>query len=417
MVLAVLLLLSAGCAYRRVCDAGHREAAAWLDANALPKESVAADREAAGCFGERPVHPLPATTDSLELLRAVEGGQPDFALAASSVAWDGASAQPWFLERYRPVRAWGRGDAQAGTLVLYEYTPSPFGDGAKHKPPAHFLSDAVVLRGYRLDSGRVGPEDPIYLTLLWDDAPGHPYEGLRVAVRLAEVATGEIWAQSSARLAPLGVALEDDARLAQHVLLDPPGDLPRGSFCVLVSLTEASGRTVEVSDDAVAFDGGMVLATAVHPPDVSDDPIAMDHATAYGFESATGGTRIALLGYDAPERAAPGEWVRVALLWSSSTPVTEDYHVLVHLVSPDGGLVAQGDGVPVYGFLPTSTWDAGTYVRDEHGFRLPDDLPRGDYGIYVGLYLVESDERLVALDESGASFPDGRVALALMKVR
>ena len=417
IVLAVVLFLSAGCDGPRACDAGYREAAAWLDANALAQESVAVDGVAGRCFGDRAVQSLPSTTDARELLRAVEAGQPDYVLAISGVVWDGAAVQPWFLERYRPVQAWLPGEARAAALTLFAYSSSPFDAGAVTTPPASFASDALNLRAYRIGRSRVGPDDPVHLTLLWDDVPGRRYGEYRVDVRLVEAATGETWANSSVRLAPLGLALDDDARLAQQVLLDPPDDLPRGDFRILVVLTEASGRSVELSDDAVASDGGMVLATVVNPPDVSDRPIAMGRAAAYAFEAVAGDARIALLGYEAPDRVAPGEWVRVALLWSASAPVAEDYHVLVHVVSSSGEIVAQGDGVPVYGFYPTNTWAAGTFVRDEHGFMLPEDLPRGDYRIYVGLYLVGSGERLVPLDASGTKLPDGRVLLHTLAVR
>jgi hypothetical protein len=71
----------------------------------------------------------------------------------------------------------------------------------------------------------------------------------------------------------------------------------------------------------------------------------------------------------------------------------------------------------VYGFFPTNSWALGTYVRDEHGLVLPPDLARGDYGVYVGLYLIGTGERLPAYDALGALQPDGRVLVHWLAVR
>ena len=411
-----VLLLGAGCRSARSCDAPLREAVAWLDANALLQESIAVSQGAGRCFGERTVQTLPATTDALGLLRVIDAGRPDYVLAESGVVWDGAAAQPWFLARYRAVQAWHLGGRPAGDLARFAYTPIATDEHAMVPAPAAFLTDAVVLRGFRASSSRVGPDEPLHLVLLWDDVPGKPYQTLRVAVRLVDQATGEIRAQAAPPLVPAGVALDDEARLAQEVVLHPPESLPQGDYVVAVSLTEPSGRPVEVSGSAAAGGYGMTLATVTNPPDVSAQPIAMGYDVTATFGS-TDTPRITLLGYDAPDRAAPGAWVRVALLWSASQAVAEDYHVLVHLVSPDNALVAQGDGVPVYGFFPTSTWTPGSYVRDEHGLALPEDLPRGDYGLYVGLYRTDTGERLEARDGAGTLQADGRVLLHRLAVR
>ena len=315
------------------------------------------------------------------------------------------------------MQTWRTAEAPGSGLELFAYLPVLYDRGKVVKLSEAFDSDAVVLRGYRLGSPRVASDEPVHLTLLWDDIPGRDTSGLRATVRLFEAATGVTWAQSTVRLRPSGLALDDDARLAQQVLLDPPDALPQGEYRIVVSLTEPSGRSVDVSGERAAFENGMVLATVVNPPDVSVLPIGMDFAASHQFGDGDSGSSIDLLGYDAPEREVPGAQVRIALLWSTKRPILDDYHVLVHLVSADAALVAQGDGVPVYGFFPTTTWAPGSYVRDEHILSLPEDLPRGDYLIYVGLYLVDTGERLPAYDGAGVVQPDGRVLLHTLAVR
>jgi hypothetical protein len=83
----------------------------------------------------------------------------------------------------------------------------------------------------------------------------------------------------------------------------------------------------------------------------------------------------------------------------------QNWTVFVHLVDSTGGLVAQHDSQPRDGRYPTSVWDQGEVVDDPHLLVVPANLPDGDYQVVVGLYSVESGERLPVLD--GESNPIG----------
>jgi hypothetical protein len=76
--------------------------------------------------------------------------------------------------------------------------------------------------------------------------------------------------------------------------------------------------------------------------------------------------------------------------------VALDYTVFVHLLDADGRQVAQADGPPQSGQYPTSWWGAGEVVADRH--RLPNEvianLPPGSYTLSVGLYNLDTGERL-----------------------
>jgi len=110
------------------------------------------------------------------------------------------------------------------------------------------------------------------------------------------------------------------------------------------------------------------------------------------------GDQFALLGADVRRE---GESLHVALFWQAMQPTAQNYTVFVHLLAPDGGLVAQHDAAPQNGALPTSAWLEGEVVCDEHILQLPAVLAEGDYRIEVGLYLLESMERLPVADASG----------------
>lgn len=87
-----------------------------------------------------------------------------------------------------------------------------------------------------------------------------------------------------------------------------------------------------------------------------------------------------------PSTVAPGTSLTVTLVWCSEAPTDISYRVFVHLVGPDGELVAQADGVPGQWIRPTTGWLPGEYVEDPHHLTIPQDALAGDYDLHVGLY-------------------------------
>ena len=86
----------------------------------------------------------------------------------------------------------------------------------------------------------------------------------------------------------------------------------------------------------------------------------------------------------------------VTLLWQAKTAVSDNYTVFVHLVDEAGWVVAQHDGVPLFGTRPTTTWQPGERLLDRHELILPgnEGMGSGNGRIIVGLYHSETIERL-----------------------
>jgi hypothetical protein len=105
------------------------------------------------------------------------------------------------------------------------------------------------------------------------------------------------------------------------------------------------------------------------------------------------GDSIDLVGADSARFPDPGT-LAVTLAWSADRPVKDNYTVFVQLLGPDGKLVAQSDGWPVGGNLPTSSWLPGEQVRDEHLLTLNPGLPAGNYRLIAGMYLLSTGQRL-----------------------
>ncbi|MEJ5198147.1 MAG: hypothetical protein WHX53_04410, partial [Anaerolineae bacterium] len=117
-----------------------------------------------------------------------------------------------------------------------------------------------------------------------------------------------------------------------------------------------------------------------------------------------------LLGYDvAPARGADA--LDVTLYWFALRDVGENYKAFVHLVGPDGGVLAQHDGDPGGGFTPTSRWRSGELIADRHRVPLPTNLPVGTYSLKTGMYRPEPLRNLPVDPPT----PDGRVDLGVYR--
>ncbi len=178
-----------------------------------------------------------------------------------------------------------------------------------------------------------------------------------------------------------------------------------------------NGRPLEAraGDETKVTTGTRFTLTRVYrPPSVSAVPLTPDHSFSATFGSEN---EIELLGYDVAARAAPGDRLRVALYWRTLQPALPGYKIFVHLLDDGGQLLAQSDGVPVGWTYPTTSWQPGETIRDEHLLEIPPTTPRGDYRLIVGLYDAATGERPIVRDAGGNEITDRRVTLRQVEVR
>lgn len=91
--------------------------------------------------------------------------------------------------------------------------------------------------------------------------------------------------------------------------------------------------------------------------------------------------------------------VLVHLYWQTAVPLPESITVFVHYLR-DGAPLAQHDGVPGYGHLPTTLWQPGDLIGDAHPLPGLAPDPARDT-LRVGLYHSATGESLPALDAGG----------------
>jgi hypothetical protein len=87
----------------------------------------------------------------------------------------------------------------------------------------------------------------------------------------------------------------------------------------------------------------------------------------------------------------PGDTLGLTLVWRSEAgPTSGPWKVFAHVLSA-GQVVAQRDAEPADNLRPTTTWQPGERVADNHGILIPADLPAGTYTLEVGMY--QGDQR------------------------
>jgi hypothetical protein len=123
------------------------------------------------------------------------------------------------------------------------------------------------------------------------------------------------------------------------------------------------------------------------------------------------GECITLLGYRWQDHIVrAGESLHVTLYWRADCPVGEDYTVFAQVLGAQNRIFGQGDGWPVGGLYPTSLWQQGEVVEDQREVTITADAPPGQYRLAVGLYQLQTLQRL-EITGPGGSLPEGALFL------
>lgn len=120
------------------------------------------------------------------------------------------------------------------------------------------------------------------------------------------------------------------------------------------------------------------------------------------------GGQMELLGHALDQRnLRPGEALAVTLSWRSRAPMDRDWSVFIHLVDENGVILAQRDSYPGLGKRPTTLWRVGDSVADTYRLTLPPTTYAPSQAqIVVGLYAVQTGQRLPVLDSQGRPIAD-----------
>lgn len=112
--------------------------------------------------------------------------------------------------------------------------------------------------------------------------------------------------------------------------------------------------------------------------------------------------------YEVPTtRLERGKALVVILNWRATERIAKDYTMFAHLVDAKGNLIAEYNSPPVNGKAPTSQWDPHRTIVDAAVLPIAQDTPLGDdYRLEIGMYNLDTLERLSFVDASGAPLAD-----------
>jgi hypothetical protein len=266
------------------------------------------------------------------------------------------------------------------------------------------FGDSLALLGDSVErpagTGSVlAPGQTITVTLLWQ-AQQPVSADYTVFVHLLDRAGGR-WAQHDAQ--PLSNLYPTSRWAAGEMVRDRhplnlPTDLPPGRYFLRVGLYRpATGERLPVSTGGDNFLLATLLVGEVEvQPDEIRQPV---HASL--------GAQAELVGYNlSPAAVRPDETLRLTLFWQARQWIAQDYTVFVHLLDSQGKIWGQHDGPPQDGALPTSAWNPGELLRDEHLLTVDTQAPPGDYRLAIGLYDPATLQRLPVFDAQGQAAGD-----------
>ena len=113
-----------------------------------------------------------------------------------------------------------------------------------------------------------------------------------------------------------------------------------------------------------------------------------------------------LLGYALDRASAErGDFFELRLFWRADERPPDDYTVFAHLLGADNTVWATDDGYPAR--MPATALWPGQTIADRHRLHVPDDIPPGWYSVEVGLYDLDTSERLRLPDGSDRALIPG----------
>jgi hypothetical protein len=254
------------------------------------------------------------------------------------------------------------------------------------------MGGGLVLLGWDLDRDSAQPGDRLLLTVVWTvESP--PQEDYHLQLLVTDT-TGQTLDASTFPPTniwhPTSTWLNGQAWRGQSTFRLPIQAQP-GKAQLSLQLVDMDGKALDSPTDVAVV---QVLST--------DHVFTAPHPQT--LRQKAFGDKIALLGADiAPGSVAQGDTLSVTLYWQGLAEMDIPYTVFVHLLGPEGRLVAGHDGEPAGGTRPTTSWVPGEYVTDTHELLIPAELAPGEYAIEVGLYEAGAPAmpRLQILDEEG----------------
>lgn len=313
--------------------------------------------------------------------------------------------QGWLNQRgYQTQHRWFGGVQ----LVLYVFPGSGF---AREDAPQTNFGDFIRLLRYRLEGGQPsatgGPSvvagEALRLSLAWQ-AIGRVEGAYKVFTHLLDE-DGLLWGQHDAEPGggsrPTTTWAVGDRIVDNHGLPVLPGT-PPGRYLVEIGLyATGTGERLPILGDGGKVVGDHLVLGSVEVRRPAAPPSLASLSPHRSAQVSVGPLR--LVGYSlslrgdtlSQERFRRGQEAQLTLFWQVVSPPQGDYPLALQLRDAEGHGTAVLLGRPLGGRFPTSHWEAGEVVRDQHLFPL--SVGPGQYR----LFLIVEDQAGKALAGDG----------------
>ncbi|MBI2845904.1 MAG: DolP-mannose mannosyltransferase [Chloroflexi bacterium] len=335
------------------------------------------------------------------ILKVIEESSPEVILIHPS-NWQYPWVQP-FLQR-----------AKEQGVLRPAYDPPPviareeLELGEVPYPQEVNFADQIQLLGYDFPAAAARPGGSMEITLYFT-ATSQIQENYTIAIQLLGP---EYEAHSKLNIFPLGNPYPTSLWAPGEVVLETyelpiPTDFPAPAYgqiklaFFLYPPWQGGPLLVLGSQGEVLGESAIFGRFRVNNP----NPVTVENPVSF-----TLGDYFRLVGVSISP-LAPGQDLKVSLFWQSLKPADRDYQIFLHLLDPQGNILAQGDSSPHNGFYPTTLWLLGEIIEDTHLIPLPSPLTPGKYRLRLGMYLLETGERLPAWGEDGQPLANNEIVI------
>jgi hypothetical protein len=254
-----------------------------------------------------------------------------------------------------------------------------------HDGGVGFATSRLVKANY--GAGTVNAGQDLRLQLGWDNASA------AYTTEVALVTPAEpVFGVPDVRARALQIQTDPMA-----LRLAVPEDAPTGAYFLRVRVLGAKDQAVPPRSSE-GYGLGTLYLGPVHVEGHGDYRTRPQHPVS----------RMGEIVLQAVTAADAGNWLEVTMDWEADRLQVHDYKTSVRLLDDAGDVLAQDDKMPVYGYLPTTSWPAGQMVRDRRWIPLADDTPSGStYRVEVVLYDERSGERIGQAQVGGITVRQG----------
>jgi hypothetical protein len=290
----------------------------------------------------------------------------------------------------------------------------------------------IEMLGYRIDPGN----DVLWIDMAWRALADH-HQSYVLFLQLLHPVTRELVVRTS------DVAIQRLDWKAGDVVHEQRGlfidDIPQGQYELAVGLylVGAPDRRIAAFDgqDGKPWPGAQAvldLPVLALPRSLQDTPVSREGRVVVFTASGPGamqgcretskaqiGNIACVLGYSQdPQQARAGQALALTLHWETvaAQPIDGDYTAFVHVLDGASRMVAQHDGKPADGTRPTNTWAPGDQIVDTHELVWLMPGYTGMATVAVGLYDVQTQQRVPAYGDGGERLPDDCVRLGQIQI-